>query len=71
MIDHPILTQDVTPEVYKFRDEDPTRFLGPAAIKISSFKNERQRIEVSYLTSTIEISYAIYYRSLFLSNTII
>ena len=47
MIDHPIFTHDITPEVYKFRNEDPSRFLGSASIKISFFKNEKQRIEVS------------------------
>ena len=39
------MTHDVTPENYKFREEDPSKFLGNAAIVIRSFKNEKDRIK--------------------------
>jgi hypothetical protein len=44
MIDHPVVTQDVTPEMYKYRDEEPEKFIGDAAIIIRSFKSEKDRI---------------------------
>jgi len=44
MIDHPVVTHDATPEIYKFREEDPSRYLGGAAVVIHSFKNEKDRI---------------------------
>ena len=46
MSEKPMMRHDEESHRDKFRDEDPTTFLGPATIAIRSFKHEKDRIRV-------------------------
>jgi hypothetical protein len=46
MGEKPIITHDVSPQGFRIREEDPSKFIGPATIAIKSFKHEKDRIRV-------------------------
>ena len=46
MLDNPIVVNEYKSKTYKFRDEDPKKFLGDTQTYIKGFKHEKDRIEV-------------------------
>ncbi len=45
MVEHPIVTRDDNGGHYKFRDEEPEKYVGSPSLAFHNFKNERMRIE--------------------------
>jgi hypothetical protein len=52
MVEHPIIQKDRAPTMFKYRDEDTQKFLGPPSFSFKSFKHEKDRIAEAMLRNS-------------------